>query len=124
VTGRGLAGSGAKPGFDTKQQRRDYYREVNHVAVECLITQTKWSHISITFSAQDVNLASFPHTDVMLLTVHIDRWDTSRIIIDNGNQVEILFLSVFKKCVMIRSISRSRRNPSMASVAKESRTSE
>jgi hypothetical protein len=41
--------------FDTKQQRRDYYREVNHVAVEGPIAQTKLSHIPITFSAQDVN---------------------------------------------------------------------
>jgi hypothetical protein len=28
----------------------------------------------ITFSAQDVKLSSFPHTDVMVVTVHIDIW--------------------------------------------------
>jgi hypothetical protein len=61
--------------FDTKRQSRDYYREVNHVAVEGPITHTMWSHIPITFSTQDVNLASFPHTDAMVLTIHIDRWD-------------------------------------------------
>jgi hypothetical protein len=44
----------------------------------------------ITFSAQDVNLASFPHTDAMVLTVHIDRWDVTKILVDNGKQVEIL----------------------------------
>jgi hypothetical protein len=33
----------------------------------------------------------------MVLTVHIDRWDVSRILIDNGSQVQILFLSTFKK---------------------------
>jgi hypothetical protein len=67
------------------RQRRDYYREVNHEVVEGLITQTKWSHILITFSTKDVNLASFPHTDVIVLTVHIDRWDISRILVDNGS---------------------------------------
>jgi hypothetical protein len=56
-----------------------------------------WSHIPITFSTQDVNLASFPHTDAMVLTVHIDRWDVSNIHIDNDSQAEILFLSTFKK---------------------------
>jgi hypothetical protein len=55
------------------------YREVNHVAVECPITQTKWSHIPITFST------------------HIDRWDVSKILVNNGSQAEILFLSTFEK---------------------------
>jgi hypothetical protein len=102
---------GSNTDFDTKWQRRDYYREVNHVAIEGSITQIKWSHIPIIFSAQHVNLASFPHTDAMVLTVHIDRWDISRILIDNGNQVEILFLSVFKKWATTRSNSKNRRSP-------------
>jgi hypothetical protein len=33
----------------------------------------------------------------MVITVHIDRWDVSRIIIDNGSQVEILFLLAFER---------------------------
>jgi hypothetical protein len=33
----------------------------------------------------------------MVLTVHIDRWDVSRILIDNGSQVEILFLPAFEQ---------------------------
>jgi hypothetical protein len=33
----------------------------------------------------------------MVLNVHIDRWDVSRILVDNGSQAEILFLSAFKK---------------------------
>jgi hypothetical protein len=53
------------------RQHQDYYREVNHVAIEGPTTQTKWSHIPITFSAHDVNLALFPHTDAMVLTIHI-----------------------------------------------------
>jgi hypothetical protein len=51
----------------------------------------------ITFSAQDVNLASFPHTDAMVVTIHIDRWDVTRILIDNSSQAEILFLTTFEK---------------------------
>jgi hypothetical protein len=46
----------------------------------------------ITFSVADVDLASFPHTDTMVITIHIDRWDVTRILIDNGSQVEVLFL--------------------------------
>jgi hypothetical protein len=55
------------------------------------------SRIPITFSTQDVNLVSFPHTDAIVLTIHIDRCDVSRILIDNGSQTEILFLSAFEK---------------------------
>jgi hypothetical protein len=51
----------------------------------------------ITFSAQDVNLASFPHTNTMVLTIHIDRWGVTKILVDSGSQAEILFLSAFKK---------------------------
>jgi hypothetical protein len=51
----------------------------------------------ITFSAQDVNLVSFSHTDVMVVTIHIDRWDVTKILIDIGSQAEILFLIAFEK---------------------------
>jgi hypothetical protein len=36
-----------------------------------------------------------PHTDAMVITVHIDRWDITKILIDNGSQAEILFLVAF-----------------------------
>jgi hypothetical protein len=61
------------------------------------ITQTKWSHLPITFSTQDVNLVSFPYTDAMVVTIHIDRWDVTKILIDNGRKAEILFLTTFEK---------------------------
>jgi hypothetical protein len=55
------------------------------------------SHMPITFSFQDINLTSFPHTDAMVIIVHINRWDVKRILIDNGSQVKILFLETFDK---------------------------
>jgi hypothetical protein len=51
----------------------------------------------ITFSCQDVNLALFRHTDAMVITVHIDRWDVTKILFDNGSQAKILFLAAFEK---------------------------
>jgi hypothetical protein len=51
----------------------------------------------IIFSSQDVNLTSFPHNDAMVITVHIDRWDVTKILIDNGSQAKILFLATFDK---------------------------
>jgi hypothetical protein len=51
----------------------------------------------VTFSTQDVNLSSFPHNDAMVITVHIDRRDVTKILIDNGSKAEILFLATFDK---------------------------
>jgi hypothetical protein len=53
--------------------------------------------MSITFSSQDINLTSFPHTGAMVTTVHIDRWDVTKILINNGSQAKILFLAAFDK---------------------------
>jgi hypothetical protein len=86
---------GSNLDFQNKRQKREYYREVNHVAVEVPITRTKWSHTLITFVEVDIKLVSFPHIDVMVITTHIDKWDVTRVLIDNGRQVEILFLSAF-----------------------------
>jgi hypothetical protein len=49
----------------------------------------------ITFSSQYVKLSSSPDIDVMVITVHIDRWDVTKILIDNGSQAEIIFLASF-----------------------------
>jgi hypothetical protein len=33
----------------------------------------------------------------MVLIIHIDRWDVSKILVNNGSQAGILFLSTFEK---------------------------
>jgi hypothetical protein len=55
----------------------------------------------------------------MIITIHIDRWDITKILIDNGSQAEIIFLLDFKKWATIESSLRSQRSHSAASVAKE-----
>jgi hypothetical protein len=80
--------------------------------------------MSITFSAQDVNLPSFPHTDTMVLIIHIDRWDVTRILVDNSSQAEILFLPAFEKMGYNQKQLKEPTSPSMASVARESSPSE
>jgi hypothetical protein len=70
---------------------------VNHVAVEGPIIRTKWSHVQITFTEANIKLTSFPHTDAIVITTHIDKWNVMRVLVDNGNQVEILFFSTFEQ---------------------------
>jgi hypothetical protein len=59
--------------------------------------RTKWLHVPITFNEDDIKLVSFPHIDAMVITVHIDKWDITRVLVANDSQVEILFLSTFKQ---------------------------
>jgi hypothetical protein len=40
---------------------------------------------------------SFPQTDKMVITTHIDKWNVMRVLVDNGSQVEILFLSTIEQ---------------------------
>jgi hypothetical protein len=99
---------------------RDYYRQVNHVAIEGPVITTKWSHMTITFSAEYINLAYFPHTCVMVVTVHIDRWDVTKILVDNGSQAEVLFLLAFEKMGYERGGRKSRQSLCMGLAEKES----
>jgi hypothetical protein len=49
--------------LQNKWQKWEYYRQVNHVAVEGPITRIKWSHIPLIFTEADIKLIFFPHTD-------------------------------------------------------------
>jgi hypothetical protein len=51
----------------------------------------------ITFIEADIKLVSFPHTDGMVITSHIDKWDVTRVLVDNGSQAEILLLLTFEQ---------------------------
>jgi hypothetical protein len=83
--------------FENKRQKREYYRQVNHVAVEGPIVCTKLSDIQITFTEADIKLTSLPHMDAMVITTHVDKWNVTRVLVDNGSQAEILFLSTFEQ---------------------------
>jgi hypothetical protein len=47
--------------------------------------RTKWSHILVTFSQDDNKIVSFPDTDAMVITAHINKWDVTRVLVDNGS---------------------------------------
>jgi hypothetical protein len=70
---------------------------VNHVAVEGPIIRTKWVHVQITFTEADIKLTSFPHMDTMVITTHIDKWNVMRVLVDNGIQAKIIFISTFEQ---------------------------
>jgi hypothetical protein len=62
---------GSSADFDTKRQKRDHYRSINHVTVTGPVMQTKWSHVPLTFDAHDVDLRSAPHIDAMVINCSV-----------------------------------------------------
>jgi hypothetical protein len=62
---------GSSIDFETKRQKRDHYRSVNHVALTGSIVQMKWSHVLPTFDARDVDLRSAPHVDAMVINCSV-----------------------------------------------------
>jgi hypothetical protein len=53
--------------------------------------------VQITSTEADIKLTSFTHIDAMVITAHIDKWDVTRVLVDNRSQAEILFLSTFEQ---------------------------
>jgi hypothetical protein len=68
-------------------------------------------HVQITFTEADIKLTTFPHTDTMVITAHIDKWDVTRVLVDNRSQAEILFLSTFKQMGFSKKQSKEASKP-------------
>jgi hypothetical protein len=97
--------------FDTKRQKRDHYRSVNHVAITSPVVQTKWSHVPLTFDARDVDLRSAPHIDAMVINCSVASWDLHKVLVYNGSQADIIFLHAFDHMGIIHSLLKPLDNP-------------
>jgi hypothetical protein len=53
--------SSSKPA--NKKQKKEAQRIVQHVGVQGPFIKSKWSHVSITFSQEDLQLKDYPHND-------------------------------------------------------------
>src|SRR5688572_25918469 len=50
-----------------KKQKKEAQRRVQHVGVQGPFVKSKWSHIPITFSQEDLQLKDYPHNDAMVI---------------------------------------------------------
>jgi hypothetical protein len=102
---------GSSVDFDTKRQKWDHYRSINHVTVTGPVVQTKWSHVPLTFDARDVDLRSAPHIDAMVINYSVAGWDLHKLLIDNGSQADIIFLHAFDRMGISHSSVKPLDNP-------------
>ena len=57
--------------------------------------KTKWSHIPITFSQDDLCLKDYPHRDAMVISCVIKGIVVHNVLVDTGSAIDIVFVKAF-----------------------------
>jgi hypothetical protein len=59
--------------------------------------RSKWSHIPITFSQEDLQLKDYPHNDDMVISCVIKGFLVHNVLVDTGSAANIIFAKAFKQ---------------------------
>jgi hypothetical protein len=70
---------------------------VQHVGVQGPFVSSKWSHIPITFSQEDLQLNDYPHNDAMVISCVIKGFLVHNVLVDTGSAVDIIFAKAFRQ---------------------------
>jgi hypothetical protein len=80
-----------------KKQKKEAQRRVQHVGVQGPFIKSKWSHIPITFSQEDLQLKDYPHNNAMVISCVIKEFLVHNILVDTGNATDIIFAKAFRQ---------------------------
>jgi hypothetical protein len=80
-----------------KKQKNEAQRKVHHVGVQGPIIKSKWSHVPITFSQEDLQLKDYPHNDAMVISYVIKGFLVQNILVDTGSAADIIFAKAFRQ---------------------------
>jgi hypothetical protein len=89
------SGSSSKPA--NKKQKKEAQRRVQHVRVQGPFIKSKWSHIPIIFSQEDLQLKDYPHNDAMVISCAIKGFLVHNILVDTGCATYIIFAKAFRQ---------------------------
>jgi hypothetical protein len=59
--------------------------------------KSKWSHIPITFSQEDLQLKDYPHNDAMVISCVIKGFLVHNVLVDTGSASDIIFAKAFRQ---------------------------
>jgi hypothetical protein len=88
-------GSGSEPA--NKKQKKEAQRRVQHVGVQGPFIKSKWSHILITFSQEDLQLKDYPHSDAMVISCVIKGFLVHNVLVDTDSAADIIFAKAFRQ---------------------------
>jgi hypothetical protein len=80
-----------------KKQKKEAQRRVQHVGVQGPFIKSKWSHIPITFSQEDLQLKDYPHNDAMVISCVIKGFLVHNVLVDTDSATDIIFAKVFRQ---------------------------
>jgi hypothetical protein len=89
-----IGGSSLEPA--NKNQKKEAQRRVQHVGVQGPFIRSKWSHIPITFSQEDLQLKDYPHNDAMVISCVIKGFLVYIVRVDTGSEADIIFAKAFR----------------------------
>jgi hypothetical protein len=58
--------------------------------------KSRWSHIPITFSQEDLQLKDYPHNDAMVISCVIKGFLVHNVLVDTGSATYIIFAKAFR----------------------------
>jgi hypothetical protein len=90
-----IGGSSSEPA--NKKQKKEAQRRVQHVGVQGPFIKSKWSHVPITFSQEDLQLKDYPHNDVMVISCVITGFLVHNVLVDIGTATDIIFAKAFRQ---------------------------
>jgi hypothetical protein len=88
-------GSSSEPA--NKKQKKEAQRRVQHVGVQGPFIKSKWSHIPITFSQEDIQLKDYPHNDAMVISCVIKGFLVHNVLVDTDSAADIIFAKAFRQ---------------------------
>jgi hypothetical protein len=59
--------------------------------------KSRWSHIPVTFSQEDLQLKDYPHNDAMVISCVIKGFLVNNVLVDTGSAADIIFAKAFRQ---------------------------
>ena len=79
------------------KKQKEAQRRVQHVGVQGPFIKSRWSHIPITFSQEDLQLKDYAHNEAMVISYVIKGFLVHNVLVDTGSAVDIIFAKPFRK---------------------------
>jgi hypothetical protein len=81
----------------TRSRRRKLIEGYNMLGVQGPFIKSKWSHIPITFSQEDLQLKDYPHNDAMVISCVIKGFLVHNVLVDTGSSADIIFAKAYRQ---------------------------